>query len=313
MKKIFARTLVLVLMLGIFVPAQLSFASEINVTIDGVPVVFEGQGPTIIDGRTLVPIRGVFEHLGFDVQWYGGTQQIILFRGTTNVIIFVGNDRFSRNGEFFELDVPALIIDGRTLLPIRAVLESVGYDVDWNQATMTVAVTTIGSTTPSPTPTPTPTPSPSPTPSPTPAPTPSPTPSPTPAPMSQSEFEMRVFELTNAERASHGLRALTWHEDLAAAARAHSQDLVQSGTFGHNSSDGTDFATRITQTGARWWMVAENVSGGRSTPEAMVEGWMNSPGHRANILNPDLTHLGVGVYPSSGRAFTGTQKFIAAP
>ncbi|MCL2376171.1 MAG: leucine-rich repeat domain-containing protein [Defluviitaleaceae bacterium] len=117
-------------------------ANEISVTIDGAAVDFEGQPPIIVDGRTLVPVRGVFEALGFDVGWEQETQTATLTSDDYVVVISIGSDVFTTNGEEIPLDVPAQIIEDRTLLPIRAVLESVGYEVDWDGDTRTVLVTT---------------------------------------------------------------------------------------------------------------------------------------------------------------------------
>jgi len=125
-----------------------------------------------------------------------------------------------------------------------------------------------------------------------------------PLEMSPSEiraFEMRVFELTNIERAKHGFPALIWHDNLAAASRALSEDIMRNnlGTHtgsGHTGSDDSTARQRIERAGVtngRYW--SENISYGRRTPEAVVDGWMNSPGHRANILNSSPTHLGVGL------------------
>ena len=143
MRRVLSTILTLVLAVGIFAPTNLQAQAqqEISVTIDGVAVDFEGQPPTIVDGRTLVPVRGVFEALGFTVSWEQATTTATLTSEDFAVIISVGSDTFTTNGEEFDLDVPAQIIKGRTLLPIRAVLESVGHDVDWDGATGTVLVT----------------------------------------------------------------------------------------------------------------------------------------------------------------------------
>jgi uncharacterized repeat protein (TIGR02543 family) len=111
-----------------------------------------------VDGRTLVPVRGVFEQLGFIVSWYENPQTVILSRDCESlpagmheiVIIRIGRDTFSVgvSGEHsppqerHTLDVPAQIINGRTMLPIRAVLEAVGYSVEWHRLTRTIAITT---------------------------------------------------------------------------------------------------------------------------------------------------------------------------
>jgi len=116
-------------------------ANEVRVTINNQPVNFDGQGPVIVDGRTLVPVRGVFEALDFDVDWDQASQTAHLTRTGQAVTISIGSSTFTVNGTSRQLDVPAQNIGGRTMLPIRAVLESVGYNVDWDGATSTILVT----------------------------------------------------------------------------------------------------------------------------------------------------------------------------
>jgi len=118
-------TLVFMLVFNVIMPVSL-YANEISVTINGQQVSFADQGPVIIDGRTLVPVRGVFEALGFDVGWNQTTQTATLTSADYAVIITVGSSAFTTNGISHNLDVPAQIIGGRTMLPIRAVVESVG-------------------------------------------------------------------------------------------------------------------------------------------------------------------------------------------
>jgi len=115
----------------IFTPVSLQ-ASQVIVTIDGRQVNFTDQGPTIVNDRTLVPVRGVFEELGFEVDWEQDTQTARLISSSHEVVLTIGSANFITNGESHTLDVPAQIIGERTMLPIRAVLESVGYSVDWD-------------------------------------------------------------------------------------------------------------------------------------------------------------------------------------
>ena len=148
--KLISALAVMALVFGIFVPSVLA-ANEITVTVDGTPVEFEGQGPAIVDGRTLVPVRGVFEALGFDVDWDQETQTAFLTMAVevqTNwnraelafelgetmleVAITIGSDVLIFNGEEFALDVPAQIIEGRTMLPVRAVLEAFIDEFYWD-------------------------------------------------------------------------------------------------------------------------------------------------------------------------------------
>ena len=120
--------------------ASVHTPNSITVTVHGTAVNFANAQPVIIDGRTLVPIRCVFEMLGFEVSWDRNTGQATLTRENDIVIITVGSARFSTNGTYHALDVPAQIIRGSTMLPLRAVLESVGYTLDWDRATQTVRI-----------------------------------------------------------------------------------------------------------------------------------------------------------------------------
>lgn len=108
--------------------------------------------------------------------------------------------------------------------------------------------------------------------------------------------ERRVFELTNQEREANGLSALTWNDDLANVARAHSKDMADNNFFDHTNLKGKSPFDRMKEYGIRYRAAAENIAYGYTTPESVVEAWMDSQGHRENILNPNLTELGVGVY-----------------
>jgi len=130
------------------------------------------------------------------------------------------------------------------------------------------------------------------------------------APSNADAFEREVFDLTNAERAAYGLPPLIWHYGLAHVARMHSLDMALNNFMAHDSFDGRTFSQRITQAGISWTNVAENVARGQQSPQAVVNAWMNSPDHRANILNPSRTHLGVGFQTGTGTFSTNwTQKF----
>jgi len=125
-----------------FITSTVALAQQpVTVTIDGQPVQFQGQQPTIIDGRTLVPVRGVFEELGFEVGWEGTTRQVTLTRPTHTVNLTIDQATFTTNQANHQLDVPAQIINDSTMLPLRAVVESVGYTLDWDGSTQTVLIT----------------------------------------------------------------------------------------------------------------------------------------------------------------------------
>jgi len=110
----------------------------------------------------------------------------------------------------------------------------------------------------------------------------------------QSTFEQALLVLVNNVRAEHGLSALVFDNGLARAARSHSEDLATNNIFSHIGSDGSTYRDRAEREGTSFTRVTENVHRGRGTPEGVVESWMNSPSHRAHILNDSFTHAGIG-------------------
>ncbi len=108
-------------------------------------------------------------------------------------------------------------------------------------------------------------------------------------------LEQTIIELTNAERAKAGLLPLRPNAQLAQAARDHSQAMADHDFFAHeNPLTGSDPGKRAAAIGYQWRDIAENIGLGYDSPQAMVQSWMNSPGHRANILRPEVREIGVG-------------------
>ena len=157
-----------------------------------------------------------------------------------------------------------------------------------------------------------PTPEPELKPNPAPQPTPEPELKPDPAPqpevdVSVNNFEIRVIELTNVERAKQGLPALQIDHGLSKVARMKSQDMQDRNYFDHNSPTYGSPFDMMRQFGISYRSAGENIAKGQRTPEEVVNAWMNSEGHRKNILG-NYTHIGVG-YISSGNVWT--QMFIS--
>jgi len=142
-KRFVSLFLALVLIVSIL-PSGVMAQSGISVTIDGERVQFEGQQPVNVDGRVLVPVRGVFEALGFTAKWNSDLRHAVLERESHTIIIALGSTTFTTNGASHVLDVPAQIIGNSTMIPLRAPLESVGYSLTWNGATNTVVISTSG-------------------------------------------------------------------------------------------------------------------------------------------------------------------------
>lgn len=138
-----------------------------------------------------------------------------------------------------------------------------------------------------------------------PPPPPSP-PTTSPAP-TRADIETEVVTLANEARKANGCAPLEIDDRLVEAARAHSEDMAANGYFSHDSLDGSSFADRIVAAGYPR-PAAENIAQGQDSARSVHDAWMNSDGHRANILNCDLTTVGVGVHLGT---WTWTQDFGA--
>ena len=122
-----------------------------------------------------------------------------------------------------------------------------------------------------------------------------------------SDAEKRVVELVNEIRVAKGLSALTLNSELSAVARLKSQDMKDNQYFSHTSPTYGSPFDMMKRFGIAYRTAGENIAMGYQTPEAVVDGWMNSDGHRANILNASFTQIGVG-YVADGHYWT--QMFI---
>lgn len=121
-------------------------------------------------------------------------------------------------------------------------------------------------------------------------------------------YEQEVIRLVNDIRVQNGLKPLTYDWQLARVARYKSEDMRDNRYFSHTSPVYGSPFQMIKNFGITYRSAGENIAKGYTTPEAVVNGWMNSAGHRANILNASFTHIGVG-YAGDGRYWT--QMFIS--
>ncbi|ASN06908.1 CAP domain-containing protein [Virgibacillus necropolis] len=122
-----------------------------------------------------------------------------------------------------------------------------------------------------------------------------------------SAFEQQVVELTNNERVERGLNPLKVDVELSKVAREKSRDMSVNNYFSHNSPTYGSPFDMMKSYGIDYRSAGENIARGQTTPEQVVNGWMNSDGHRANILSEKFTHIGVG-YVADGNYWT--QQFI---
>ncbi len=119
----------------------------------------------------------------------------------------------------------------------------------------------------------------------------------TPSPEKPDEelsYAQQIINLVNIERAKENLAPLTLNKGAAAAAQVRAQEIVSS--FSHTRPNGTSFATALKEQNISYRRAGENIAWGQKSPEEVVKAWMNSSGHRANIMNPNFTSIGVGYY-----------------
>lgn len=120
-------------------------------------------------------------------------------------------------------------------------------------------------------------------------------------------YAEQVVKLVNEERAKVGAGALTLDKEIEAAALARAKEIETS--FSHTRPDGRNFSTALTDSGITFRSLGENIAWGQRSPEEVVKAWMNSEGHRANILNTNFTKIGVGYYQNGAGRNYWTQLF----
>jgi uncharacterized protein YkwD len=125
----------------------------------------------------------------------------------------------------------------------------------------------------------------------------------------QADLEKRVVGIVNEERRKAGLPRLTAQAQLAQAARAYSTDMATRNFFSHYSPEGSTVADRVALTGYPFAVVGENIAWGQKDARQVMNAWMNSRGHRANILSVHYTEIGVGVAADKKGNLVWTQNF----
>lgn len=242
------------------------FASS-GVNADGIGIFINGNeiktdvSPVIENNRTLVPLRGIFEYMSATVDWDSGIVKI--YSGADEIIITVGESEFYFNGEKKYFDVPAKIINNRTFIPLRAVSELIGCRVEWieNEKRVEIYKDGIGN-------------------------------------KNGYLLEYEVFILVNEIRRESKMQEFVWDEMLSEVGRSHARDMYINNYFEHESLDGKTPFERMKDAGVVYTNAAENIARDFGNAKAVVDSWMNSESHRANILNPELSRLGVGYYNS---------------
>lgn len=139
MKKTISIILSIILLMSTMISIHAN--DDIKVTLDGKQLTFDVT-PQIIDNRTMVPLRAIFEALGATVDWDNSTQTVNSTRGNTTISLTISSQTMYVNGNAVTLDTPACLVNNRTLVPVRAISEAFGLQVEWNSECKTVIIST---------------------------------------------------------------------------------------------------------------------------------------------------------------------------
>lgn len=139
-------------------------------------------------------------------------------------------------------------------------------------------------------------------------------PPPPDATMTSQEMDLALdcLQKVNEERSRNGVGPVQWLDPASRAAYLFSFDMDRRQFFSHTDPDGRGPGARLTDQGIQWQAYGENIGMGYADADEVMEGWMNSPGHRANILDPEFTHVGIGVRYAAGGPWW-TQDFVRLP
>ena len=140
MKKLVSLVLALVMIISCFTVSTVFASDEIKVLINGTSLTMD-QAPVIVNDRTLVPLRAIFEGLGATVTWDDATKTATGIKDGKEIKISIDSTIAFVGGKLVSLDVPAQIVGSRTMVPVRFISESLGCKVDWDGATKTVIIT----------------------------------------------------------------------------------------------------------------------------------------------------------------------------
>ena len=275
-KSILALALAVLLLFGGAGGAAL--AAAITIQLDGqnlsLPV------PPIVDsGYTLVPLRVIAENMGATVDYNGATKGIAIQKEQNIIKLQVGSKNATINGVSTTLQMPARVVNGNTLVPLRFVSESLGAQVDWIESRQLVVITSATVTD-----------------------------IPVYSPAAKA-VEQAIMTYINKQRTAIGLNELIEIAPLTQFARAHSQDMAENNYFDHTSPAKGTVTRRAQSAGIP--APAENIAMGYTDAQSVFEGWLSSTGHRQNMLDAQLNFIGVGIYYNPDGTMYVTANFLS--
>ena len=286
-KEAFVKTSLLfmaVMMILLSFSAIPAFAQAPSIIIGGEPLQIPADepGPYInAQHRIMIPVSFVSRELGADVGWNFEDRRVTISGNGKEIQLTIGMSEATVNGEIVSFDTKAEITRSRTFVPLRFVSEAMGLHVSWDTERRIAAIDTedsdeaeavIQSMT-----------------------------EPSVGSEVVDELEQmarEVVRLTNLERSKRGLDPVDIDVALMKVAEFKSVDMRQNQTMSHDSPKYGGLRGLLAYYAVEWGMAAENIARGQRSAEHVVDSWMNSPGHRDNILRDKVTKIGVGVVES---------------
>ncbi|CAI6086903.1 stalk domain-containing protein [Cohnella sp. JJ-181] len=283
-----------------------SAAGAANAIVGGKAVVFAEAAPVIKAGRMLVPARALLEAMGARMDWDPDARVVTATmkgeRGGTVLKLKIGSPYVERtltdaagksSAYVVKLDVAAQLLEGSTMIPLRASAELTGQALEWRQATSTAIISKVEASASAPEMT-----------------------------FKQYALAGELFKLSNEEieaffrtndlRARHGkAKPFALSVPLSLVARLKSADMGEQGYFSHDSPTYGDPFEMMRDQGIQYRAAAENIAAGQETPASVVTAWENSPGHLTNMLGEyDQIGIGYAYYTDSEYRSYWTQQFI---
>ncbi len=261
------------------VSVQMQLGS-IQATINEAPHELN-QPPLIINGRSMVPLTFFSEGLGADIQWNGENRSILYQNDSFTVLLSIDQRTAYVNEQPVTLDAAPVIVNDRTMVPVRFISDILGYEVSWDAATQTITIVGVGSFKNSQVSDQQPE-----------------------KPQKHPLMALEVFRLVNEERAKEGIQPLRLNDPLMIVAETKSRDMVEELYFSHTSPVYGDMGSLLDTFQIDYRYAGENIATGQPTAEVVMQAWMSSPSHRANILNPRFNQIGIGTV--QGGLYGGT-------
>lgn len=246
-------------------------ANEVQVYINNNPVEFD-QPPIILNDLTYVPFRAIFEQFGMAVQWSDEEKRATAYNDEHNISFVMGYDFIFIHGLGKPIPQGPVIYNSRLLIPLRALAEGINGNVFWDEGSRSVYISYDQA-------------------------------------VNDKTLPKEVLRLTNEIRVQNGLNELVWDDELARVGREHCIDMAAREYFDHNTPEGLSPLDRMQNAGIWRNYAGENIAAGQIDPQAVVDAWMESPGHRDNILFPNYTRMGVSFYRGGNYGVYWAQEF----